>query len=137
MSDRISISKRLQKSCEDLLWNVTYLSYRVHKRLARDIKILISDWRIPVRALVFLLRDFMFALIQTEELEQLNQILVKQLKNRYNDPTKNKKFVVGIDRARMKLYDCEQSAQEDILDSGQDDTPAFDKALDTTDWKFN
>ena len=81
--------------------------------------------------------DFMFALIQTEELEQLNQILVKQLKNRYNDPTKNKKFVVGIDRARMKLYDCEQSAQEDILDSGQDDTPAFDKALDTTDWKFN
>ena len=81
--------------------------------------------------------DFMFALIQTEDLEQLNQILVKQLKNRYNDPTKNKKFVVGIDRARMKLYDCEQSAQEDILDSGQDDTPAFDKALDTTDWKFN
>ena len=81
--------------------------------------------------------DFMFALIQTEDLEQLNQILVKQLKNRYNDPTKNKKFVVGIDRARMKLYDCEQSAQEDILDSGQDDQPAFDKSIDTTDWKFN
>ena len=81
--------------------------------------------------------DFMFALIQTEELEKLNQILVKQLKNRYNDPTKNKKFVVGIDRARMKLYDCEQSAQEDIIDSGQDDQPAFDKSIDTTDWKFN
>ena len=81
--------------------------------------------------------DFMFALIQTEDLEQLNQILVKQLKNRYNDPTKNKKFVVGIDRARMKLYDCEQSAQEDIIDSGQDDQPAFDKSIDTTDWKFN
>ena len=81
--------------------------------------------------------DFMFALIQTEDLEKLNQILVKQLKNRYNDPTKNKKFVVGIDRARMKLYDCEQSAQEDIVDSGQDDQPAFDKSIDTTDWKFN
>ena len=81
--------------------------------------------------------DFMFALIQTEELEQLNQILVKQLKNRYNDPTKNKKFVVGIDRARMKLYDCEQEEQEDLVDSGQD-IPAFDKAhqVDTSDWKF-
>ena len=81
--------------------------------------------------------DFMFALIQTEKLEELNQILVKQLKNRYNDPTRNKKFVIGIDRARMKLYDCEQEEQEDIVDSGQD-IPAFDKAhqVDTTDWKF-
>ena len=83
--------------------------------------------------------DFMFALIQTEQLEKLDQIMVKQLKNRYNDPTKNIKFVVGIDRPKMKLYDCEQDAQEDIVDSGQDDTPAFDKAqnIDTTDWKFN
>jgi len=63
----------------------------------------------------------MFALISTEELEQLNQIMVKQLKNRYNDPTMNKRFVIGIDRAKMKLYDCEQSAQNDILDSGQDE----------------
>ena len=55
--------------------------------------------------------DFMFALIQTEELEELNQILVKQLKNRYNDPTKNKKFILGIDRPKMKLYDVEQQAQ--------------------------
>ena len=62
--------------------------------------------------------DLMFALISTEELEQLGQIMVKQLKNRYNDPTINKRFVVGIDRAKMRLYDCEQSAQEDILDSG-------------------
>jgi len=67
--------------------------------------------------------DLMFALISTEELEGLNQILVKQLKNRYNDPTMNKRFVVGIDRAKMRLYDCEQSAQEDITDSGQDDAP--------------
>ena len=83
--------------------------------------------------------DFMFALIQTEKLEGLDQILVKQLKNRYNDPTKNKKFVIGIDRPKMKLYDVEQNAQADIVDSGQDDTPAFDKAqsIDTTDWKFN
>ena len=65
--------------------------------------------------------DLMFALISTEELEQLNQIMVKQLKNRYNDPTVFKRFIVGIDRAKMRLYDCEQSAQNDILDSGQDD----------------
>ena len=59
----------------------------------------------------------MFALISTEELETLNQILVKQLKNRYNDPTIHKRFVVGIDRAKMRLYDCEQKAQEDIIDN--------------------
>ena len=65
--------------------------------------------------------DLMFALISTEELEQLGQIMVKQLKNRYNDPTIYKRFIVGIDRAKMRLYDCEQTAQKDILDSGQDD----------------
>ena len=64
--------------------------------------------------------DLMFALISTSELEELGQILVKQLKNRYNDPTVNKRFVIGIDRAKMRLYDCEQSAQEDILDNGND-----------------
>jgi archaellum biogenesis ATPase FlaH len=62
--------------------------------------------------------DFMFALISTEELEQMNQLMVKQLKNRYNDPTLNKRFVIGVDRAKMKLYDLEQSAQRDISDSG-------------------
>ena len=71
--------------------------------------------------------DLMIALISTEELEDLNQIMVKQLKNRYNDPTTNKRFVIGVDRAKMRLYDVEQSAQNDILDSGQDDGPAFDK----------
>ena len=65
--------------------------------------------------------DLMFALISTEELEGLGQIMVKQLKNRYHDPTLNKRFVVGIDRGKMKLYDCEQSAQDDILDSGQEE----------------
>lgn len=63
--------------------------------------------------------DFMFALISTEELEQLNQIMVKQLKNRYNDPNTFKRFVIGIDRGKMKLYDVEQGAQDDIVDSGQ------------------
>ena len=65
--------------------------------------------------------DLMFALISTEDLEQMGQIMVKQLKNRYNDPTMNKRFVVGIDRAKMRLFDVEQSAQQDILDSGQEE----------------
>jgi len=65
--------------------------------------------------------DLMFALISTEELEQLGQIMVKQLKNRYNDLNVNKRFIVGIDRAKMRLYDCEQRAQEDILDSGKEE----------------
>jgi archaellum biogenesis ATPase FlaH len=68
--------------------------------------------------------DFMFALISTEELQQMNQIMVKQLKNRYNDPNYFKRFVIGIDRAKMKLYDVEQAAQEDLVDAGQvDDKP--------------
>jgi len=68
--------------------------------------------------------DLMFALISTDELESLGQIMVKQLKNRYNDPTMNKRFVIGIDRAKMRLYDCEQSAQDDILDNGTE--PEYD-----------
>jgi hypothetical protein len=71
--------------------------------------------------------DLMFALISTEELEQLGQIMVKQLKNRYNDPTINKRFVIGIDRAKMRLYDCEQSAQNDILDSGQEEEYTYNE----------
>ena len=63
----------------------------------------------------------MFALISTEELEGLNQIMVKQLKNRYNDPTIFKRFIIGIDRAKMRLYDVEQNAQDDIVDSGQEE----------------
>ena len=61
--------------------------------------------------------DLMIALISTEEMEELNQIMIKQLKNRYNDPTMNKRFVVGIDRAKMRLYDCNE--QSNIVDSGQ------------------
>ena len=75
--------------------------------------------------------DLMFALISTEELEKQGQFMVKQLKNRYNDPTMNKRFVIGIDRARMKLYDVESSAQDGLINSGQsvddDGEPVFDK----------
>ena len=67
--------------------------------------------------------DLMFALISTEELEQQGQIMVKQLKNRYNDPTSHKRFVIGIDRAKMRLYDAEESEQTLV-----DDTPIFDKS---------
>ena len=74
--------------------------------------------------------DFMFALVSNEELEQLNQIIVKQLKNRYNDPSYYKRFVIGIDRSKMKLYDVEASAQEGLSDAGhsKDDKPLFDKS---------
>lgn len=73
--------------------------------------------------------DFMFALITSEELEKLNHIMVKQLKNRYNDPTLNKRFVVGVDRSKMKLYDVEAAAQTTLADSGQelDRGGAYDK----------
>lgn len=68
--------------------------------------------------------DFMIALVSTEELEDLGQIMVKQLKNRYGDPNTHKRFVVGVDRAKMRLYDVEQTAQEDIVDNG----PVFDQS---------
>ena len=70
--------------------------------------------------------DFMFALISNEEMEALNQIAVKQLKNRYNDPTVNKRFILGIDRSKMRLYDVENKEQQDLVDSGQDQA-VFDK----------
>lgn len=73
--------------------------------------------------------DFMIAMVSTDELQQLNQIMFKQLKNRYVDLNKMKRFVVGVDKSKMKLYDVEQSAQQDIVD----DTPVFDKS---TNGKF-
>ena len=77
--------------------------------------------------------DFMFAIISNDQLEEASQILVKQLKNRYSDPTSNKKFLVGVDRAKMKLIDLGDKSQSDLVDTGkveekEDDTPAFDKA---------
>lgn len=87
--------------------------------------------------------DLMFALISTEELENLGQLMVKQLKNRYADPSYYKRFVIGIDRSKMKLFDLEESAQQNIHDSGQpaDDKPLFDKSnfgsrLQTEGFKF-
>ena len=82
--------------------------------------------------------DLMIALISSDELEQLGQIMVKQLKNRYNDPTYNKRFVVGIDRPKMRLYDCEQEAQDDILDTNVDThtSPSQDSKAKFNDWKF-
>ena len=71
--------------------------------------------------------DLMFALISTEELEQLGQILVKQLKNRYNDLSIYKRFVVGIDRTKMRLFDCEQTAQDDLLDSKQEEEYTYEE----------
>jgi hypothetical protein len=67
--------------------------------------------------------DFMFALISSEELEKEGKIMVKQLKNRYNDPTYKKKFVVGVDRSKMRLYDVDETSQ-----TLSDDTPVFDRA---------
>ena len=78
--------------------------------------------------------DLMFAIISTEQMEELGQIMVKQLKNRYNDPTINRKFVIGIDRAKMRLFDVAQSAQDELVDNGQEDViPSFDIA---TEGKF-
>ncbi len=77
--------------------------------------------------------DFMIALISTEELEDLNQIMVKQLKNRYNDPTIHKRFVVGVDRAKMRLYDVEQSAQDDVLDGPVFDNTTYAERADEDD----
>jgi hypothetical protein len=85
--------------------------------------------------------DLMFALISNEELDGLNQIAVKQLKNRYNDPTINKRFVIGIDRAKMRLYDLDESEQKGLTDSNQTeekdefDTPTFDKTDFGEGWK--
>ena len=84
--------------------------------------------------------DFMFALISSEELEEKNQIMVKQLKNRYNDPTVNRKFIIGVDRSKMRLYDVEQVAQQDLVDSGQDSSSTisgkFEKTNKFSDFKI-
>ena len=79
----------------------------------------------------------MFALISNEELDELNQIAIKQLKNRYNDPTINKRFVIGLDRAKMRLFDVKPSEQTDLVDSGQEEfaQPVFDKTDFGEGWK--
>jgi replicative DNA helicase len=81
--------------------------------------------------------DFMFALISNEEIDGLNQIAIKQLKNRYNDLTVNKRFVVGIDRTRMQLFDIKSEEQSDLVDSNQKEfaEPVFDNTEFGEDWK--
>lgn len=81
--------------------------------------------------------DFMFALISTEELQQLNQLMVKQLKNRFGDPNHFKRFVIGVDREKMRLYDAEASAQVDIVDAGQDEDNGPINTFGNRESKFN
>jgi len=118
--------------------NISAGSYFVVKAIAEELRGLAVEWNIPVVSATQLNRtgfmssdvgledtsesfglpataDLMFALISTEELEEHNQIKVKQLKNRYNDPIKNRNFVVGIDRAKMRLYDVEDEAQKELI----------------------
>jgi hypothetical protein len=126
-------------------------SYTLVKSIAEELRGLAVEFNVPIMSATQLTRsgfgssdpeltdtsesfglpataDLMFALISTEELEQLGQIMVKQLKNRYNDPTMFKRFVVGIDRAKMRLYDVEQSAQNDILDSGKEEEYNYEES---------
>ena len=122
-----SILKRLQRNLEALPLKQTYRLCQRHKLLEGGLSQATLGWKIRQRVLVYRKSDLMFALISTEELEDLNQICVKQLKNRYNDPTMNKRFILGIDRAKMRLYDVEQEAQKDLVDSGQNnEEPVFD-----------
>ena len=118
--------------------NISAGSYFVVKAIAEELRGLAVEWNIPVMSATQLNRagfmstdvgledtaesfglpstaDFMFALITTEELEEHNQIKVKQLKNRYNDLVKNRNFVIGIDRAKMRLYDVEEEAQKELI----------------------
>ena len=79
--------------------------------------------------------DLMFAIISTEELEKMGQLAVKQLKNRYNDPTYKKRFVIGVDRSKMRLFDVDQ-AEQTLIDTDGDDTPTFDKTPTGQELKF-
>ena len=124
--------------------NISAGSYFVVKAIAEELRGLAVEWNIPIVSATQLNRtgfmssdvgledtsesfglpataDLMFALISTEELEEHNQIKVKQLKNRYNDPTTNKRFIIGVDRGKMKLYDVSQKAQTDLVDTGQEE----------------
>ena len=131
-------------------------SYTFVKAIAEEIRGLAVEYNVPIWSATQLTRsgytstdpgmedtsesfglpataDFFFALVVTEQLTQLNQIMVKQLKNRYNDPSINKRFVIGVDRSRMRLYDVEASAQ-DLADAGQEESqkPVFDRAKTST-----
>ena len=129
-------------------------SYTLVKSIAEELRAIAQEYKVPMLTATQLNRggidssdvemtdtsesmglvhslDLYFALIRTEELDALGQVMVKQLKNRYGDPSKYRKFVLGLDAARMKFYDVEAGAQDDIADSGQsddDDEPLFDRS---------
>jgi replicative DNA helicase len=110
------------------IWSATQTSRKGFSNNDVDLDHTSESWGLPATA------DFMAALISTEDLEKMGQILVKQLKNRYNNVMSNKRFILGIDRSKMRLYDVEESAQSDLLEKKQSDrkaekdTPAFDKS---------
>ena len=121
------ISKLLLKNLEDSLSKRTYLSYLpprlpVLVTVGSDVELLILVS--PLGCLLLLI--LCLPLFQLMSFEELGQIMVKQLKNRYNDPTVYKRFIVGIDRAKMRLYDCEQTAQTDMVDSGQEEEYTYE-----------
>ena len=91
------------------IWSATQTNRDGYQNSDVDLSNTSESFGLPATA------DLMLALIATEELDELNQIMVKQLKNRYNDPTVNKRFVIGVDRAQMRLYDVEESAQQGIM----------------------
>jgi replicative DNA helicase len=97
------------------LWTATQLTRSGYNSSDPDMSDTSESFGLPATA------DMMIGMIRTEELDQLNQVMFKQIKNRDNDTSINKRFVVGIDRPKMRLYDVEQSAQDDILDSGKDE----------------
>lgn len=135
--------------------NTSANSYTIVKSIAEEIRGLAIEFNVPILTAAQVNRtgandsdvdmsstaesfglpatlDLFFALIRTEELDGMGQIMVKQLKNRYNDPSYYKKFCIGVDFSKMKLYDVEQSAQEDIVDKGKTkkdvDKPLYDKS---------
>ena len=97
------------------LWTATQLTRSGYNSSDPDMSDTSESFGLPATA------DIMLGMIRTEELDQLGQVMFKQIKNRDNDVSVNKRFVVGIDRAKMRLFDVEQSAQKDILDSGQEE----------------
>ena len=105
------------------IWSATQLTRSGYGSSDPDLTDTSESFGLPATA------DFFVALVVTEQLEQLNQVMVKQLKNRYADPSRNKRDVVGIDKSKMRLYDVEASAK-DLVDTDDDDIkpkPKFEK----------
>ena len=111
------------------LWSATQLTRGGYGSSDPDMTDTSESFGLPATA------DLFLALITNETMEQLKQVQVKQLKNRYNDPSQNKRFVIGIDKSKMKLYDVEQSAQ-DIVDSGQEEVKPIPRKFDGGKNKF-